>query len=42
MDNMIVKKYDYKSFKMIDKKNDKDYLEFLKESKKECFEDSWF
>jgi len=42
MDNMIVKEYDFKGFEKIDKQNDKDYLEFLKESKEECFGDSWF
>jgi len=42
MDNMIVKEYDFKGFDKIDKQNDKKYLEFLEESKKECFEDSWF
>ena len=42
MDNMIVKKYDSVRFHKIDRQKDKDYLEFLEESKKECFEDSWF
>lgn len=42
MDNMIVKEYDFAGFQKIDKKNDKDYLEFIKESKEECFGDSWF
>ena len=42
MDNMIVKAYDFESFQKIDKQEDKDFLEFLEESKKECFEGSWF
>jgi len=39
MDNMIFKAYDLQSFKLLDKKNDKEYLEFIKESKEECFGD---
>jgi len=42
MDNMIVKAYDFESFQKIDKQEDKDFLEFLEESKEECFEGSWF
>ena len=39
MDNMIFKAYDVESFKRLDKENDKEYLEFIKESKEECFGD---
>jgi hypothetical protein len=42
MDEMIVKAYDFATYKEIDKKNDKEYLEFIKESEEECFGDSWF
>ena len=42
VDNAIVKEYDFDTFEKIDTKNDKAYLEFLKSSKEECFEDSWF
>ena len=41
MDNMIFKEYDLESFSSLDKK-DKEYVEFIKESEKECFESSWF
>lgn len=42
MDNMIVKEYDFATYQGIDKKNDKEYLEFIKTSEEECFGDSWF
>ncbi len=42
IDNMIFKEYELEAFTRIDKKNDKDYLEFIKDSEEECFESSWF
>ena len=42
IDNMIFKTYDMQSFKLLHKRTDKDFLEFLEESEKECFESSWF
>jgi len=42
MDNLIEQAYTFEAYDKIDKKNDEAYLEFLKESKEECFGDSWF
>ncbi len=38
MDDKIFKEYSLKSFKALDTKQDKDFLEFVKESEKECLE----
>ena len=42
MNNMIEKEYTHKQYEDINKKDDKDYLDFVKDSKEECFGDSWF
>jgi len=42
MDNMVFKAYPYDEYQKIDKQNDTNYLEFIKDSKEECFSDSWF
>ena len=42
MDNMVFKHYEFEVYKKIDKKTNKDYLEFIKESEEDCFGDSWF
>ena len=41
VDNAIFKNYVYDEYKDLDL-NSKDYLEFLKESKEECLDESWF
>jgi len=41
MDNMIFKTYDEQSYMALDKKG-QEYLDFIKDSEKECFEGSWF
>ncbi len=38
MDDKVFKEYSLKSFKALDTKQDKDFLEFVKESEKECLE----
>ena len=39
VDDRIFKEYDVETFNRLDKKNDKDFLEFIKTSEQECFED---
>lgn len=39
IDDKIFKEYDAQTYSKLDIKNDKDFLEFLKESEEECFED---
>lgn len=39
VDDRIFKEYDLETFNRLDKKNDKDFLEFIKVSEQECFED---
>lgn len=41
IDDMIFKTYDLQSFEALDKTSEA-YLEFIKDSEKECFESSWF
>ncbi|MGB5965583.1 MAG: hypothetical protein WBF77_04935 [Sulfurimonadaceae bacterium] len=43
LDDKIFKEYDFESFKELEKRKDKDYLEFVDEVDKECRgEGSWF
>ena len=43
LDDAIFKEYDFETFKMLDKKKDADYLEFIDEADKECRgEGGWF
>jgi len=39
VDDRIFKEYDLETFNKLDKKKDKDFLAFVKESEQECFED---
>ncbi len=41
MDDKIFKGFIYEEYKKLDKNSD-DYKEFLKDSKEECLDDSWF
>ena len=42
-DDAIFKEYDFETFKILDRKKDADYLEFIDEADKECRgEGSWF
>ncbi len=39
VDDRIFKEYDLQTFNQLDKKNDKEFLEFIKMSEQECFEE---
>ncbi|MBU1217903.1 hypothetical protein KJ870_04435 [bacterium] len=41
LDENIFKEYPYETYQALDK-NSSDYLEFVKETKEECLDDSWF
>jgi hypothetical protein len=41
LDDKIFKEYVYEDYKYLDK-NSTDFKEFLKESKEDCLDDSWF
>ncbi len=42
LDDSIFKEYQYQDFIKINLSKDKDYLEFEKETKEDCLDDSWF
>ena len=42
LSDSIFKEYQHKDYKKIEHKTDKDYLEFIKDTKEECLDDSWF
>lgn len=39
VDDAIFKVYDEASYNKLDKQNDKEFIEFIKDTEKECFED---
>lgn len=41
LDESIFKEYSYEAYQALDK-NSSDYLEFVKETKEDCLDDSWF
>ncbi|OHE11273.1 MAG: hypothetical protein A3J96_09085, partial [Sulfurimonas sp. RIFOXYC2_FULL_36_7] len=41
LDEKIFKEYSFEDFKSLDK-NSSDFNEFIKETKEECLDDSWF
>ncbi|MCW8837753.1 MAG: hypothetical protein OQK11_03535 [Thiovulaceae bacterium] len=41
VDEAIFKEYTYDEYKLLDKKSD-EYKEFVKDSKEDCLDDSWF
>ena len=42
LEDSIFKEYRYSEYKKIDYLKEKDYLEFIKDAKEECLDDSWF
>ena len=42
LSDSIFKEYQHKDYEKIEHKTDKDYLEFIKDTKEECLDDSWF
>ncbi|MDD2790866.1 MAG: hypothetical protein PHU40_09415 [Sulfurimonas sp.] len=41
LDDTLFKEYSYESYQRVDT-NSSDFLEFIKESKEDCLDDSWF
>jgi len=42
LSDSIFKEYQHTDYEKIEHKTDKDYLEFIKDTKEECLDDSWF